>query len=222
MLTCVEAASCTTWKAAARKFAPKVGVELVYEADISITQADFTSECLNARNRGAQVVAVIADSNTLYRVARSCGQQGFKPTYVAPSPNNVDTRKQDLEGAIGAMHVFPYFGVPGNRVADEFRAAVQKYAPDTPQQVFLATGYASGKVFEAAVLRGIGGAKPSSAGVLKGFYALPQGETLGGLVLPLRFRQGAPTKMVFCYYPAVIKGGRYVAPDGMKPRCPTV
>ena len=222
VFACVEASSCTGWKATARKFAPKIGVEVVYDPDISITQPDFTSECLNARNRGAQVVAVIADSNTLYRVARSCGQQNFKPSFIAPAPNDVDAQKKDLEGAIGAMHTFPYFGVPGNKVADEFRAAVKKYAPNAPQQMYLATGYASGRVLEAAVLRGIGSAKPSSAGVLKGLYALPQGETLGGLVLPLRFRTGGPTKMVFCYYAAVIKGGRYVAPDGMKPTCPKV
>lgn len=220
LLTCVESASCPTWKRQAREFAPKVGVQLVYEAEISITQADFTSECLNARNAGAQVVAVIADSNTLYRVARSCGQQDFKPTYIAPAPDDRDTAKQDLEGAIGAMHTFPYFGVPGNKVADEFRAAVKKYAPDAPQQMYLATGYASGKVFEAAALKGIAAAKPTSAGVLSGLYSLPQGETLGGLVHPLRFKKGAPTEMVFCYYPAVIKGGKYVAPDGMKASCP--
>jgi branched-chain amino acid transport system substrate-binding protein len=221
VLSCVEASSCTGWKAAASKYAPKAGVTLTYTADISITQPDFTSECLNARNKGVQVMAVIADSNTLYRVARSCSQQNFKPTYIAPSPDDRDAANPALDGAIGAMHTFPYFGVGGSAVSDAFRAAVKKYAPDAPQQQYLATGYASGKVFEAAAAKAIGTGAPSSAKVLDGLWSLAQGETLGGLVLPLHYQKDKPTAMVFCYYPGIITGGRYTAPGGMRPTCAT-
>lgn len=220
ILACVETSACPAWVASAEKYAPRVGVEIVYKGDVSIAQASFTSQCLNAQSAGATAMAVVADSNTLYRVARDCDQQGFKPTYIVGTAGNNDTEKAALDGAVTAMHTFPYFGVPGNAVSDEFQAALKKYAPGTSKSQYLATGWASGKVFEQAVLRGIGRNKPTSAGVLKGLRAIPQGETLNGLVLPLRYGGSGPPVRAFCYFPALLREGRYVAPQGMKPTCP--
>lgn len=220
VLACVESSACPTWRASAQEYAPAVGASIVYTADISIAQADFTAECLNARNAGAQAMAVVADTNTLYRVARSCGQQGYHPTYIVGTPADTDAQKPELAGAIAAMHTFPYFGVPGNPQSDEFLAAVKRFAPDTPRMQYLATGWASGKVFQRAVELGIGTARPTSGGVLRGLAAIKQGETLNGLVLPLHYRTKGGNPEAFCYYMAVVQGGRYVAPSGMTPTCP--
>jgi branched-chain amino acid transport system substrate-binding protein len=220
VLSCVEASSCTSWKATSKKYAPKVGVTLAYEADISIAQNDFTSECLGARNAGAEVMAVIADGNTAYRAARSCSQQNYHPKYIMAAAQDADLQKPDLEGAIGAMHTFPFFGVPGNPAADEFSNALKRYGADEGKAMYLATGYASGKLFEAAFLKGIGKGKPTSAGVLAGLWGLPKGETLGGVVLPISFHKEAANEQAFCYYHAEIKSKKWTAPDGMKPTCP--
>ena len=220
VLSCVESSACATWSSAAQRYAPKIGVALVYQAQISITQADFTSECLNARNDGAQAIAVVADTNTLYRVARSCGQQGYTPTYIVGTPSDSDIQKPDLRGGIAAMHTFPYFGVPGNPLSDEYLAAVQRYAPDTPRMEYLATGWASGKVFQRAVEAGIGSRRPTSAEVLDGLWSLKLGDTLGGLVAPLHYNKNAPNPQPFCYYMAIVGDGRYTAPKGMAATCP--
>jgi branched-chain amino acid transport system substrate-binding protein len=220
VLSCVEASSCTSWKATSKKYAPKVGVTLAYEADISIAQNDFTSECLGARNAGAQVMAVIADGNTAYRAARSCSAQNYHPKYIMAAAQDADLEKPDLEGAIGAMHTFPFFGVPGNPVADEFSNALKRYGADEGKAMYLATGYASGKLFEAAFLKGVGKGKPTSAGVLAGLWGLPHGETLGGVLLPIAFHKEAGNEQSFCYYDAEIKNKKWTAPDGMKPTCP--
>jgi branched-chain amino acid transport system substrate-binding protein len=219
LLSCVEASSCTGWKAAAEKYAPKIGVSLVYEANVSITQANFTSECLNARNAGAQVMAVIADQNTSYRAASDCAQQGFKPTYVAANPADADTAKPNLEGEIGASHTFPFVGVPGNPLADEFTNALKKYGAFDNKSQYLATGWASGKLFEAAYLKGIGTGTPSSKGVLEGLWSLPKGDTLGGLLLPINFKREGPSTPAPCYYQLLLKGGKWTTPDAMKPTC---
>lgn len=221
LLSCVEASSCSGWAAAAHKYAPRIGVQIVYEAQISITQADFTSECLNARQAGAQVMAVIADGNTSYRAAASCSQQGYKPSYIAADPADSDTTKPALEGEIGAMHTFPFFGVPGNPLADEFSSALKRYGADSNKSMYLASGWASGKLFEAAFLKGVGTAKPTSQGILNGLWSLPVGDTLGGLLLPIHFRREGPSTEPFCWFPGLLKGGRWTAPDGMKPTCAT-
>jgi branched-chain amino acid transport system substrate-binding protein len=219
LLSCVEASSCTGWAAAAKKYAARAGMDIVYSANVSITQADFTSECLNARNAGANVMAVIADQNTGYRAAASCAQQGYKPSFIAACPADADTEKTTLEGEIGAMHTFPFFGVPGNAQADEFSNALKRYGANTNRSMYLASGWASGKLFQAAFLKGVGTNKPTSKGVLEGLWGLPRGDTLNGLILPINFkREGAATSPT-CYFPAFISKGRWVAPDGMKPTC---
>ncbi|MCU1596116.1 MAG: putative branched-chain amino acid transport system substrate-binding protein precursor [Frankiales bacterium] len=219
LLSCVEASSCSGWAAAAKKYAAKAGMTIVYSATISITQADFTSECLNARNAGATVMAVIADQNTGYRAAASCSQQGYKPSFIAADPADADTQKASLEGEIGAMHTFPFFGVPGNPQADEFSAAIKRYGADTNKSMYLASGWASGKLFQAAFLKGVGTAKPTSKGVLDGLWGLPKGDTLNGLILPINFKREGPATSPTCWYPGFISKGKWVAPDGMKPTC---
>jgi branched-chain amino acid transport system substrate-binding protein len=221
VLACIEASSCTSWKAGARKYHSRAGVTLAYEADISITQADFTAECLNARNAGVEVLAVIADQNTLYRTARNCASQNFRPIFISPSPSDADAEKSDLPGLIGATHVFPFTGVAGNAASDEYLAALKRYAPDQPRAQYTAAGWLSGKVFEKAFLAGVGSKKPTSAGVLEGLWGIKKGERMGGLAAGLDFRRGKANGQSFCWFINVVKSGKWTSPKGMEASCTT-
>src|SRR5207248_9548597 len=62
--------------------AKKAGLNPVYSAQISLAQADFTPQCLQARQAGVELFAVAADANTVARAAASCSRQGYNPQYL--------------------------------------------------------------------------------------------------------------------------------------------
>ena len=87
ILYCREASSCKQQRDRALQFAPLYGMTVVYEAQVSIAQPDFTAEVISARNAGAEIVTMLTDEQTIVRVARSAHRQGWNPvvtgTYTA-------------------------------------------------------------------------------------------------------------------------------------------
>ena len=79
ILYCREASSCKEQRDRALQFASLYGVTIVYEAQVSIAQPDFTAEVISARNAGAEVVTMLTDEQTIVRVARSAHRQGWSP-----------------------------------------------------------------------------------------------------------------------------------------------
>ena len=61
-ITCVEVQVCRDSNAKARAGFAKYGMQVVYQSQNSLGQPDFTSECLNARNAGAQFLSVVLHS----------------------------------------------------------------------------------------------------------------------------------------------------------------
>ena len=59
---------CETIGAAVREH----GMEVVYSASASLAQPDFTAECLNARNAGAQIISMGMDPNAIRTIAQAC------------------------------------------------------------------------------------------------------------------------------------------------------
>src|SRR5256885_577556 len=129
-LVCVEAKACTDMENIWAKSAKSVGMEHVYKAKVSITQPDFTAECLAARNAGVQVLFVLMDSNTVNRVGASCGRQNYHPTIAITgqslSPAMEHDPNLDADGMVSSMAVSPWF-TTGTPATDEFRAALAAY-----------------------------------------------------------------------------------------------
>ena len=101
-ITCVEVQECRNFDRIARGVAAKAGFELVFSGTASLAQPDFTAECLNARNAGAEVFVVAMDSNSTARVAASCARQGFKPTWGSLATLVAERMKDDpnLQGLV--------------------------------------------------------------------------------------------------------------------------
>ncbi|MCU1692672.1 MAG: hypothetical protein JWM64_1763, partial [Frankiales bacterium] len=196
-------------------YAKKAGLAPVYRAGISLGQPDFTSECLNLRNSGAQVVSVFADANTTQRVARSCSQQNYKPVFLSGSiqaPSNAPT-SAGLEDVELMVQTLPFSGVSTPAYA-EYKAAVDKYG-DGQTGVGEMNGWVAGKLFERAVELGGG---TTTAQVVAGLLKMKR-ETLGGLSTPLTYLAGKPAPDSLCWYRMQAKGGKWTAPGGAKPSC---
>ena len=58
-------------------YAKELGFEIVYQARASLTQPDYTAECLSAQQAGADVIITAVDNNSYCASARSCARQNF-------------------------------------------------------------------------------------------------------------------------------------------------
>lgn len=218
-LFCTESDDCSfvdnRWFA--KGDAKRAGLDPVYRAKVSITQPDFTSECIQARNAGVGLFAVIGDANTVGRVAASCRRQNFNPQYLQPDVTvNSDTvAKPGLDSVLTPSRVFPFAGLSTPGYA-EFAAAWKKYGGGADPGGSAATGWAASKIFEKAA-KGAG-KNLSRAGLIKQLHGFGN-ERMGGLTVPLNFAAGKGSQPGKCMFIMQGRGGKWTAPQSNKPVC---
>jgi branched-chain amino acid transport system substrate-binding protein len=221
---CLEAQTCAEGKTdmVDRGYARQAGLTLVYSAQISLTQVDFTSQCLAMKSAGATVVDLVADPSTVQRAGTSCSRQGYNPIWVQ-SQASVSATSQQLPG-LGNLavqnSVFPFAGVSGVPAIDEFKAAFAKYDPGEVPGPANANGWAASELFAKLVTIAAQTNPTITSPSLRQAATTLHGETLGGLTAPMTFPAGQPAPDVKCYFVTeTSNGGAWVAPDGDKPRC---
>jgi branched-chain amino acid transport system substrate-binding protein len=221
---CLEAQTCAEGKTdmVDRGYAKQAGLDLVYSAQISLTQVDFTSQCLAMKNAGATVVDLVADPSTVQRAGTSCARQGYNPWWVQ-SQASVSATSQKLPGLGNVAvqnSVFPFAGVSGVPAIDEFKAAFAKYDPGEDPGPASANGWAASKLFEKIVTIAAQTNATITSQSLRQAAATLHGETLGGLTPALTFPAGKPAPDAHCYFVTIAtNAGEWAAPDGDKPRC---
>lgn len=219
-LFCTEASDCTYVEDLyfSKGVAKQAGLEPVYRARISLTQPDFTSECIQARNAGVQIFTVIADPNTLARVGASCRRQNFSPQFISAGflVDAKSPQQPGLENLALTMGAFPFEGL-STPAAKEFADAWRKYGGGAAPAPTASYTWASAKLFEKAA-RAAGAQAGTSAGILKGLSTI-RNERLGGLTVPLTFSAGKPASDAGCWFVMRAAGGKWTAPQGDRPSC---
>jgi branched-chain amino acid transport system substrate-binding protein len=214
---CAEVEACKIYHDEGTARAASVGAEIVYTAQVSLAQPDYTAECIQAQRSGAQALMLGVDSTALSRFARSCFQQGFKVPIVTASLATIasTTKDPNLEGLLSPVGTFPY--VANDLPAEgEYAAAIARYAPTLEQSSATSAVWVSG-----ALLREVSKALPPTvtpADFLKGLYQI-KNNTLGGVAPPLTFIEGKPAPDFTCYFIQKIVGGKFTAPQGSKQTC---
>jgi branched-chain amino acid transport system substrate-binding protein len=220
VLYCRETKACPNGLRRLKENQQKLGVEVVYEAEVSIAQPDYTAEVIQARNSGADVLANIADAASGIRIIRSALRQNWRPVFLATQAANDDVtvKAPDLKGLITVTQgTAPYMDGPW--MAD-YRDAVAKYVPGGPMGGTGAAGWAGVKLVEK--LAPSWGDDPTTPKVIDSLYAL-KGETLGGLIPPITFPRGADrTRVNLCGVPLQFDGQKIRAPLGNTFRCAAV
>jgi branched-chain amino acid transport system substrate-binding protein len=212
-LYCVESPSCNYMHDyTVNGGASRAGETLVYQSQVSITQPDYTAQCLGAQSAGAQVLFVAIDANSIMRLGASCSRQNYHPIYIATS---VQTTRElegnkDVEGFFAAAQDFPYM-IGDTPATAQYQQAIQQYAPSLRLSGATGTAWASGQLL-AKVAAGIG-AQPASQDILDGLWKL-HNETLDGLTPPLNYIKNQPAPPVSCYFLIELKGGKWTAPSG--------
>lgn len=209
---CVEIASCKTLEQAWAQAAQKAGMQVVYQGAVSITQPDFTAQCLQAQGAGAQGILVVADGASVGRFATDCARQGYHPLIVNPNP----TASATTPNQVAPIQAFPWMLRSGSPALTEYGQAVAAY-DHNPLGSLATIGWVSGKLLQAALEISLAkSSTPSSAGLMQALWTMKD-QTLGGLSPPLSFHQGAPATLVTCTYEIKPSGGGWVAPYGARP-----
>jgi branched-chain amino acid transport system substrate-binding protein len=214
-ISCQELQMCRDALANWPGYAQRNGLEPVYRAQVTLTQPNFTAECLAAQRAGVKVLQVGMDNNSTRRVAASCAQQGYKPV-ISLVQTSVDMPDEPgLDQALFTSEVFPWVA-EDTEAAKEFHQVMRQFAPSVPPSFDLASGWVAAKLFEKAAARI--GDNPAASDILEGLWSL-QGDNLGGLTGPLTFAREQKASPVFCHWVMRIEGKKWLAPQGSTAVC---
>ena len=218
VLACSEAPICDTTMAVAgnEQNVKAAGLELVYTARVSLVQPDFTAECVQARNAGVDILQIALDGNGVGRVAASCNRQNYHPLISVFGAIAFDKMKDnpDLDGMTTNANSFPYFLCDDPR-AKEYCGAYSRFGPAKVYGVGNTNGWQAGKALERAA-RNL--PAPTAQAILAGMWSFKD-ETLGGLTQPLTFTKGQNAPRQACWWPLVLTGKKWTAPNGMDVKC---
>jgi branched-chain amino acid transport system substrate-binding protein len=187
-ITCNEVPFCTGYVNNAEKYAKEAGFKLVYNGSVSMTQPDYTSACVQAKNAGAQALALGMVDSAANRVKRSCKSVGLDVPFISNGTAFSAAKVGDgMDGAWIASGV--RFTPPNDPAVAEWLAAMKQYVPGTGATANGGIGWVSAKVFELA-------AKampdtPTSQAVLEGLWAI-KGNDIGGMTRPLTYVKDQP------------------------------
>jgi len=218
LVTCSDGVQvCEDTARSVPRYASKYGVQLAYQGRASLAAPDFTANCLAARNAGVQILYLALDANSYQRFGRSCASVDYKPKYGIAQPVMLAevARDANMQGSPGVSYTAPFF-FNANAAVAEFHKTMSQYAAGVPLTGSASLGWSAAKLLQASA--GHLSAVPTSADILEGVWSL-NGEDLGGLTAPLRFRRDGPTVPPVCYWQVVVADNSYKSPDNGQRHC---
>jgi len=219
VLTCSDFAACDNfdkeWSSGATE--QGTGFQVVYRARSSITQPDYTSECLAAQQAGANAMILGLDTASVERLASSCVRQGFHPLYGLADELALPSLAQDpnVDGAVVPSKIAPFVdrSVPGVKAIYD---AYAQFAPGASPSGASLTGWTFGQFFAAAAA--YLPANPTAQDVVDGLNRI-RGNDLGGLTYPLTFTAGQPSQRRVCWSVTLIQNKAYTKGPGPTLQC---
>lgn len=227
VLYCVEASPCgSNFNDTIIKdgFAKKFGMDVVYSGAVSITQPDYTAQCENAKNAGADTIAWGLDRAGLQRAAKSCAKIGYYPALPLIAlqgsfdPTDPNIRKS---GAFLSSPTFPYL-LDSTPALQQFHQAMKQYAPNGAIDTSASLVWSAGQML-AKVVDSMGAAAQGKALTKEDILAATgniKSETLDGLIPPTSYKSTGPQAENLCYFGIAFHAdGTFSAPGGTKPSC---
>jgi branched-chain amino acid transport system substrate-binding protein len=196
VLYCVEAGACTeNTKLIRDGAAAEAGAELVYDSPVSVTQPDYTAQCINARNAGVDQLTLGMDGASMGRVVKSCASIGYRPliSTVAGLISPAQSKDPMLRefGVVTASGNAPWTerDTPG---LQEFHRALARWAPQLPPDGASLFTWSGAKLFEAALgnVEAEARSGPVTPSLLMKGLGMIKNNTLGGLTGPITFSLG--------------------------------
>ena len=189
----------------------------MYNEQVSLAQPDYTSECISAKNAGANNLEVLMDPNSMDRFVEDCATQGYHP-YISTAGLVFDATllgTADTNGMEAGGSVFP-FPVVSSATA-QFDQSFQQVTGSAPSSEFEAMAWVSGLILGAGSVD-LPVSDPTPADLIAGLDTI-KNDTFGGLTVPITYNKGQPTPTQLCAWPLQITNGAFTAPNGMTPTC---
>ncbi len=188
----------------------QAGVTNVYSSSFSITQPDFTANCLDAKQAGATFIYFAGDGDSLNRMANNCAQQGYKPLFVGDSiaiAANLASNP-NLTGLLAGQTDFPW--VDGYTPAQAlYQQAVKQYDPGLANSATTAAEWTAGMLAVAASTDLT--ATPTTAEFFQGLWSIKNND-LGGLAPPLTFNANGNATPSNCFFLMTLQNGQFIDP----------
>ena len=222
---CSEDPLCSEITPVLKSTAAAHGVSVVYVAEISASQPNYTAECLAAKQAGANYLGIGEAVTAVQSMAADCQRQGYTPWYQIADGgvSKSFTKAAGLSAkSFGYQTGLPFF-VTNTPAAQRMIANIKKTAPqilsDPNYNQDNVSMYASAVLFGKALQRGTAGQSGpvTTKEIYNGLYSI-RNDTLGGLSPPLTFKPNQPNP-VDCWYWIGLSGGRFTTPYGLKPVC---
>jgi len=188
---CAEVAQCKALTGLIKPGLERNNIQFVGGFAISATAPSYTSQCLQLRSAGADLVEVATSVPPFERTVQDCKRQGFTPKWLAtPGAMRASFLSKVSADVVGYSPNFPYWA--DYPAVAQYRDVMGKYAKseawqaEDGSQVWTSLEMLRQKVLPHP------SANPTSADVLAGLYALHD-ENLGGLMAnKVTFTQGKP------------------------------
>jgi len=214
VLYCQEAATCTQQVNSFSKLLPFKGLHIVYKAQVSLVQPDYTAQLLQAKNAGADVVVLLLDSASVGRVARNAAQQDYHPVLAGTYNLGIQATLDQgsiLEGLILASRTPAYSTSP---LLADYREAMARYQPGKPMGDVGAGAFVVGGLLQKYADQYLAKDTVTSTDILTLLRGVKD-EKLGGLLPGITFPVGDDrTHTNQCIAPVAVSGGRFVQRGG--------
>ncbi len=205
---CIEVPrACEAGRLALEELAPRFGIDVVKQLQVSLTAPSYVQQCLDFQSAGVEALAMSIDAASMTRLARSCTQVGFFPK-VLPYPLGVGNEKQFFGNSwLGNAHIginsFPWMG--NSTPAEKYwQASIRTFNPGFDSGGAASLAWASGALLVAASA-GLSAENPTTQQLLDALYTF-KGQKfteLGGLAGPRTFVKDGLPKMPYCLWSAV-------------------
>ena len=215
---CAEIEACSQTEPIKAATAATVGVEDVGAVKVDSTKGDYSAECIQWIQDGVDFIQIGGSAAMGTNLVRSCTDQGYTGIFGA-SAGSVSGDLIAVEGITlaGGINGFPWW---------EDDAPVKDYADAMKAGGITDLGIAgpTGTVIWSALqlfakANATIGDTPTAAEALKNLFTVKD-ETLDGLITPVTFTEGQPAKSRDCFWPYILKDGKFTNPlGGLKYQC---
>jgi branched-chain amino acid transport system substrate-binding protein len=219
VLSCIEAAECSTVGKAAVADTKATGLNLVYNGSASLTAPDFTSQCLKAKQSGVQALLVVLDPNSVHRAAANCRNVGYNGLIATGSIIVIADLAADpnLAGLIFAGTVTPWM-VTSNPQVNLMRQVLAKYAPGVSPVGSPGLGWTAAQLFAKSSTYWPNTQTINSADVLNAMDKV-RNYDVDGMTGPMTFHKGQNAPSVTCWYEVAVRNKQFHSPDNGKRAC---
>lgn len=214
VLYCQEASTCAQQISSFSKLLPYKGLEIVYKAQVSLVQPDYTAQLLQAKNAGAEVMVLLMDSASVGRIARNAAQQNYSPILAGTYNLGIQATLDQgpvLNGLLLASRTPAYTTSP---LLKDYRDSMARYQPGKVLGDVGAGAFVVGALLEKYATKFLAKKTVSSQDFLDLLYSLKD-EKLGGLLPGITFAKSDDrTQTNRCIAPVRLENGAFVQRGG--------